>query len=155
MLCCLTALYFYFNPLTIRKSEIQEVNVVLSKKAEFSPQTHDLSAYLKLVDDNFNRSFQLRDCSLKLINNLDLLKLNIGDKLQLTVKTNELNSGKTIVNNFISVYGIKLPNGERILNLENYNSCKKNDWKTFIVLGGLFIVLLAVGLIKKVKKNVE
>ena len=153
ILCSLTALYFYFNPVTIRKSEIQEVDIILSKKAEFFPETHEFSAYLKLVDDNFNRSFELKDCSLELIDKLDLLKLNAGDKLQLSVKRNEVNSGKTIVNNFISIYGIKLANGERILSLESYNSCKKNYWKKFGVLGGLLLLLLVGGSIKKMKKN--
>ena len=153
VLCFLLVLYFYFNPSTIRESETQVVNITLSEKPKFSPETYEILASLKLVTNEFDQPFKLKECSLDLIDKFDLLKLNVGDKLKITAKTNDLNSGKTVINNFISAYGIELPNGENILELEHFNSCKKNDWKIFNALGVILIIVLVGGFIKKIRKE--
>ena len=153
ILCFILVIYFYFNPSRIRESEIQVVSITLSEKPKFSSRTNELEPFLKIVDEKFEQPFKLKECSLLLIDKFDILKLNVGDKLRLTAKTKDLNSGKTFVNNFISVYEIELPNGEKILDLEDYNSCEKNNWKMFTSLGVIFILIFVIGLIKKFRKQ--
>ena len=153
VLCFLGVLYFYFNPSVVKESEIQIVNITLSEKPKFSPGTYEIPASLKLIDNDYEQRFELKDCSLNLINKMELLSLEVGDELRITAKTNELNSGKTIVNNYISVYGIELPTGKKILDFENYNSCKRSSWKKFNVIGVIFVIILIIGLIKKLRKE--
>ena len=153
VLCFVCVLYFYFNPSILKESEIKIVKITLSEKPKFSPATYEIPASLKLIDNNYEQRFELKDCSLNLINKMELLSLKVGDKLRITAKANELNSGKTFVNNYISVYGIELPNGKKILDYENYNSCKRNSWKKFNVIGVIFITILVIGLIKKLRKE--
>ncbi len=153
VLCFLGVLYFYFNPSIVKESEIQTVNIKLSEQPKFSSATYEIPASLKLIDNDYEQRFELKDCSLNLINKMELLSLKTGDNLRITAKTEELNSGKTFVNNYISVYGIELPTGKKILDFEDYNSCKRNSWKQFNVIGVLFIIILAVGLIKKLRKE--
>ena len=153
VLCFLGVLYFYFNPSTVKESEIQTVNIILSEKPKFSPATYEIPASLKLIDNNYEQRFELKDCSLNMINKMEILSLKVGDELRITAKTNELNSGKTFVNNYISVYGIELLTGKKILDFESYNSCKSNSWKKINVLGVIFVIILFIGLIKKMRKE--
>ncbi|QCE40671.1 hypothetical protein [Psychroserpens sp. NJDZ02] len=153
-ICVLGVLYFYFNPSIVKESEIQIVNIKLSVKPEFSKATTEIAAYLKLIDNDYEQNFELKDCSLSLINKKELLNLDVGDNLRITAKASDLNSGKTYVNNYISVYGIELPKGRKILDIKDYNSCKKNSWKKFKTIGVVFLVILIIGLIKKRIKNV-
>jgi hypothetical protein len=153
VLCFLGVLYFYFNPAAVKESEIQTVGITLSEKPKYSPATYEIPASLKLIDNDYEQRFELKNCSLNLINKMELLSLEVGNELRITAKTNELNSGKTFVNNYISVYGIELPNGKKILEFENYNSCKRSEWKKINVIGVIFIIILLIGLIKKLRKE--
>lgn len=149
LICFFFAFYFYYNPLTIKDSELKVVNITLSENPTFSPATTELTATLELIDNSFEKPFLLKNCSLYLVDNMDLLNLEIGEKIRIKAKTNELNSGETFINNYISIYDIELLNGEKILELENYNDCKMKSYKKFYWIGIIFVIFLIGGLIKK------
>jgi len=149
VLCFLGVLYFYFNPTVVKESQVQVVTITLSERPELSPATYEIPSSLKIIDKEYKQRFELKDCALNSINEVEVLSLEVGDKLRITAKTSELNSGQTFINNYISVYGIELLSGKKLLDFENYKSCKRNSWKKIYVIGVLFIIIFIIGLVKK------
>jgi len=148
------AMYLYFCPETVNKSATTEIFAILSSKPKYEESNGDNVANISFNVNDYDNVFEINGCALNLINIYDILKLNIGDSLKLTVNTKYLLSIKgDFINNPILVYEIALFDKGVILDLEDYNLCKKRQWKTIRIFAFLFALVLFIKVYNRLKQN--
>jgi len=135
--------YLYENPSIINAYNTSRIKIKLSTKPDYEESNGDNVSNISFKAKGYSNYFDISHCALDLIDISKIIKLNIGDKLVVTVDKIDLKSKPMkLVYKPITVCGIELANNETILTLDSYNSCERNGWKRVTQLGIIVIGLI-------------
>lgn len=149
----IVATYYYYHPDIINASDSIDIAVELSSKPKYEEPNGDNVSDISFYCKGYDKDFSISHCALQLIQKNDILKLNKGDSLILTVERSDLLYKKNkLVHHPITICAVTTIQKGEILNLNAYNRCQRNSWKKlrFIIYIVSFLFLIAV--ISKIKK---
>ena len=153
ILFAVSVLYIYYYPETIAKSETSDVTVVLSCKPNYRERNGDNVSNIFFTCRGYDNDFSISNCALDLIQKQDILKLSIGDSLKLTVEaTDLLYKKKSFIHHTITICGIESYSQGKILDLDEYNQCKRQSWKSIWIFAAIFLFILAWKITKYLNK---
>jgi hypothetical protein len=145
------SLYGYYRPKTISPTDVQSLVVILDSKPDYTEQNGDNIANISFKSAGYSGSFDISHCALSLINPNDITSLNIGDTLNVLVNNQNLIEA----DKFITVCGINIKGKGTILDLSNYNSCQRNNWKEVYFLGLTFAIILSLTVFWKIIRHIK
>jgi len=150
LLCLIVGLYTQHRPDSINESNTKRIKIELATKPDYSEPNGDNVPKISFKAKGFENDFDISHCALSLINVSEITRLNIGDKLWVTIDKNDLNKRfKKLVYNPITICGIEKIGNNKILTLKAYNNCERNRWKKITILGIITLGVLIVMMFSK------
>ncbi|UII24484.1 hypothetical protein LVD15_14250 [Fulvivirga maritima] len=137
-LACGIMLYYYKRPEYVSADMLEEVEGILLN----APKLHDDDNRLtfKLIGDT--RRFSIAFCNSESLD-LNVLKaLKARDFVRFKVLSSEHRSVMSFWLEKYRAFSLKNQEGQELMTLDAYNSCKKNDWKRIAFVVVLLMVIL-------------
>lgn len=152
ILIAITASFYgLYRPNTISQSDTQSLVVVIDSKPDYDEPNGDNVPNISFKSVGYSSVFDISHCALSLININDILSLNVGDSLSVTVDKQDLLEARSS----ITVCGVDINDKGTNFNLDDYNSCEKYSWRKIYYLGTLFTVVLILTILWKIIKHLK
>lgn len=144
--------YFIFSkPQFIKRKNLIEIKGQLAEKPIFFESTGDNIPEINFKIIENSTKYVIKSCGLGNINKEKFLSLKIRDSVIFTIDNNSSFYDK--IKNEKEVYSIYSNNNLQLLNLKDYNFCKKSIWKEFFTITILLLVTFLFSfLIERINK---